>query len=167
MRRSAAAISSPYNRSMNTSRRPATREWLRVLTYEVADMRGIAGEGALVQLAAVPGMHEELDSAPQGRDRAREAAGAAPQARGIVAQLGIVGLDAIGLTLARRDGVGAWIVDKRLIGGEGVGVVLLRRDRTLKGLLQGVPGALPDHVVAHDAAGGAIHFRHDIAGAFL
>jgi hypothetical protein len=29
-----------------------------------------------------------------------------------------------------------------------------------------VPGARPHHVVAHDAAGGAIHFRHDGAAAF-
>jgi hypothetical protein len=34
-----------------------------VLTNEVAYVSGIAREGALVELAAVPGMDEEFDSA--------------------------------------------------------------------------------------------------------
>src|SRR5919108_2178764 len=80
-------------------------EWLRLLTYEIADVARIAREGALVQLAPVPGVHEELDRTAQGVDRAREAARAAAQTRQIVTQLGIVGLDAVGLTLARRDSV--------------------------------------------------------------
>ena len=88
------------------------------MTYEIADVAGVAGEGAPVELAPVPGMHEELDRMAQGVDRAREAARAATQTRQIVAQLGIVGLDAVGLALARRDGVCARIVDERLIGGK-------------------------------------------------
>ena len=138
-----------------------------MLTYEVAYMRGIAGEGALVELAPVPGMDEELDRTAQGVDRAREAARAAAQARQVVAQFGIVGLDTVGLTLAWRDGVPSGIVDQPLIGGEGVGGVLLRWGRALDGLLQRVPGALPQDGPTHDAAGRAIHFRHDVAGAFL
>ena len=100
-------------------------EWLKLRTFEIADVAGVAGEGARVQLAAVPGRDEELDRAPQGRERARGAAGAAPQAREIVVHLGVVDLDAIRLALARRDGVCARRVDQCLIGREGVGGVLL------------------------------------------
>jgi hypothetical protein len=53
------------------------------MTDEVADVAGVAGKGALVQLAAAPGMDEALDRAAQGLDRVREAAGAATPAREI------------------------------------------------------------------------------------
>ena len=56
-------------------------EWLRVLTYEVAHVRNIAGEGALVELTTVPGMDEELDRPVQGGERAREAARATAETR--------------------------------------------------------------------------------------
>src|ERR671935_269363 len=63
-----------------------TGQWLKLLTYEIADVARIAREGALVQLAPVPGMHEELDRTAQGLERAREAARAAAQTRQIQAQ---------------------------------------------------------------------------------
>ena len=53
-------------------------EWLKLMTYEIADVAGVAGEGAPVELAPVPGMHEELDRMAQGVDRAREAARRGP-----------------------------------------------------------------------------------------
>src|SRR5919197_5659860 len=56
------------------SRSLASGEWLKLMTYEIADVAGIAREGALVQLAAVPRMDEELDGTAQGVDGSREAA---------------------------------------------------------------------------------------------
>jgi hypothetical protein len=152
---------------MAMSRYKPTGEWLKLLTYELADVAGIAGEGALVQLAAVPGMDEELDGTAQGVDGPREAARAAAQARQVMAQRGIVGLDAVGLALARCNGVVPRIVDQRLLSGEGVGVGLPGRLCALDGLLQHLPRALPDHCPAHDAAGRPIHCGHDVAGVFL
>ena len=143
------------------------REWLKVLTYKLTHVASVARESAFVQLAAVPGVDEELDGATQGLDGAGEAARAAAQAGQVVAQLRVVGLDAVGLALARRDGVTPGPVDQRRVRWEGVGVVLLRRSRPLKRLLQRVPGAFPDHGIAQDAAGGAIHFRYDVGNVFL
>jgi len=48
-------------------------EWLMGRSREIRDMAGVARENALVQLATVPGVHEERDHTPQGLDRAREA----------------------------------------------------------------------------------------------
>lgn len=36
-------------------------EWLKDMTYEIADVAGIAGEGPLMQVAPVSGMDKELD----------------------------------------------------------------------------------------------------------
>lgn len=83
-----------------------------------------------------------------------------------MAQLGIVGLDAIGLTLARRDGVLARIVDVCLIEGEGIRVVLLGGGCPLDGRWQGLPSVFPDHGPTGDAARGPVRFRHDVAGVF-
>ena len=40
------------------------REWLSLWAHEIHDMAGIGRVGPLVQLAAVPGIDEELDGAP-------------------------------------------------------------------------------------------------------
>ena len=60
-------------------------EWLTGWPHKITDVVGVAREGALVQLTAVPGMDEKLDGAAQGGDGAREAAGAATQTSQIVA----------------------------------------------------------------------------------
>jgi hypothetical protein len=72
---------------------------------QIHDVAGVAREGPLVQLAAVPAVDEELDGPAQSLDRAREAARAAAQARQVVPHLGVVGLAGGRLALAGRDGV--------------------------------------------------------------
>jgi hypothetical protein len=48
------------------------REWLKLLTYDIAEVTGLAGAGALVQGATGPGMDEERDGTAQGGDVPRE-----------------------------------------------------------------------------------------------
>ena len=56
------------------------REWLKLLTYEIAEVTGLAGAGALVHLctcalvqgATGPGMGEERDGTAQGGDGPRD-----------------------------------------------------------------------------------------------
>src|SRR5919201_2071259 len=111
-------------------------EWLKSWAYKIAHVADVAREGALVQVAAIPGVDEELDGPAQGVERAREAARLAPQAGQIVAQLGIVGFNSVRLALAGCDSVAARVVDERVIGREIVGVVLGRLGAALHELLQ-------------------------------
>jgi hypothetical protein len=49
------------------------REWLKLLTYGIAEVTGLAGAGALVQGTTTgPGMDEERDGTAQGGDVPRE-----------------------------------------------------------------------------------------------
>ena len=84
-----------------------------------------------------------------------------------MAQLGVVGLDRVRLALARRDGVAARIVDKRVLGREIVGVVLGGLGAALHELLQGLRHPLPEDVPAQDAARGAVYLRDDVGDVFL
>ena len=44
------------------------REWLTWWPYKIADVAGVAGEGPLVELTAIPSVDEELDRAAQRVD---------------------------------------------------------------------------------------------------
>jgi hypothetical protein len=57
-----------------------------------------------MQLAAVPGTDEELDSAAQGVDGPREAPRRAGEVGQVVAQFGVIRLDGVRLALTRGDG---------------------------------------------------------------
>jgi hypothetical protein len=48
------------------------REWLKLLTYDIAEVIGLAGAGALVQGATGPGMDDERDGTAQGGDGLRD-----------------------------------------------------------------------------------------------
>jgi hypothetical protein len=43
---------------------PTGAEWLTWWSYIIQEMGSVAREGTLVELAAVPGVDEELDRAP-------------------------------------------------------------------------------------------------------
>jgi hypothetical protein len=120
-----------------------------------------------VQLAAVPGVDEELDGPTQGRKRPREAAGFARQAGQIVAQLGVVGLDRVRLALAGRDSMVAGIVHEPVIGLEIVGVVLSGLGAALEDLLQLLRAPVPEDIPTEDAARGAVDLRDDVGDVFF
>jgi hypothetical protein len=134
-------------------------EWLKSWAHEIHDVAGIAREGPLVQVAAIPGVPEELDGPLPGLKRTREAAGFACQAGQIGAQCGIVGLDGGGLALARRASRAAGIVDEPVLGLEIVGVRLGRVGTALDDLLQPLRAPFPQDIPAEDAARGALYLR--------
>ena len=120
-----------------------------------------------MELAAVPGIDEELDGAAQGVDGPREAPRPAGEAGQIVAQLGVIRLDGVRLALSRGDGVLAGIVDQPAVGREGIGVVLAGLWTPLDEVLQPIARSLPDDIPAQDAARGAVYLREDVGPGFL
>ena len=67
--------------------------------------RGVARVLALPQLACVVATHEQVNGSPQRVDAAREAAGAPPEPRQVVTQVGVRALDRVGLRLVVHRGV--------------------------------------------------------------
>jgi hypothetical protein len=72
-----------------------------------------------VELAAVPGEDEALESTAQGENTAR----LADEAGQAMAQFGIDAFDAIGLGLVGHGGVQARMIDDRARGGEQVAAI--------------------------------------------
>ena len=120
-----------------------------------------------MQLAAGPGIDEELDGAAQGGDGTREAPRLAGEAGQVVAQFGVIRLDGVRLALSWGDGVLAGIVDQPFVGWEGIRVVLSGPGAPLEEVLPPLYGPLPDDVPAQDAARGAVYLREDVGTVFL
>jgi hypothetical protein len=123
--------------------------------------------GAPMELAAVPGIDEELDGAAQGVEGTREAPRRAGEAGQVVAQLGVIRLDGVRLALSRGDGVLAGIVDQPVVGREGIRVVLVGLWTPLDEVLQPIERPLPEGVPAQDAARGPVYLRDDVGTVFL
>ena len=120
-----------------------------------------------MQLAAVPGIDEELDGAAQSVNGTGEAPRLAGEAGQGVAQRGVIRLNGVGLALSWGDGVLAGIVDQPCVGREGIGVVLVGLGTPLDEVLQPIERPLPDDVPAQDAARGAVYLRDDVGPVIL
>ncbi len=103
----------------------------------------------------------------QGVDGAGEAAAFTAKAGEIVAQFGIVGLDAVGLALAGGDRMVARIVDQALVRREGVGVVLVSLWAALNQVLHPVDRSFPHHLPAKDTARRAVYLGDEVGFVFL
>jgi hypothetical protein len=137
-------------------------ECLKSWAHEIHNMGGIVGETLLVQLSAIETIHEEAQGTPQRPRAARKATGFASQTSQIMAQLGIVGFDRVGLRFALRDFVSSTVIPQPLIGLERITVIPAGPGCLIHNLLKGLLRPPPDHRPAHDTAGGAIHHRQNI-----
>ena len=139
----------------------AREEWLKSWISEVGEGGGVLGMRAAEELAAVPGVDEELDRVAQRLDGAGEAARAPPQAGQIVTELSVVGLHRRGLARVGQRLVLAGVVHQVGVGPQLVRVVLLSLRRVIDEGLQARGLAIAGDIVADNAAGGAIYGRDD------
>ena len=130
-------------------------------------MSRIARKTLLVQLAAIEAVHEELQGGLQGFGTARQTARAACEPSQVMAQLGVIPFDRVGIGFAVRDCVDAKVIPQAIIRIEGVTVVALRLRSLVHQFLDHCLGALPDHLEAQVAAGQAIYDRDDEDLVFL
>jgi hypothetical protein len=93
----------------------------------MADVSGIAGIGAFVELASIPGIHKQAHCRPQSIHRTREAPRRPPQPREIVAQFGVAAFHRVGLTFVGHSAMCSSIHPRR-VEIEGVTEVLPRPD---------------------------------------
>src|SRR5260221_14264813 len=150
-----------YSESRCAVNRSDAGEWLKSWINEVGEGGGVLGMRAAEELAAVPGVDEELDRVAECLEGAGEAARAPPQAGQIVTELSVVGLHRRGLARVGQRLVLAGVVHQVGVGPQLVRVVLLSLRRVIDEGLQARGLAIAGDIVADNAAGGAIYGRED------
>jgi len=84
----------------------------------VDEMSRVVGVALPIELTAIPGIDEELDSAAQRLEATGETARPTRQAGQIMTKFGIVALHTVSLALVAHRDMDAWRVEQGRIGGE-------------------------------------------------
>lgn len=125
-------------------------------------MSGVLGVLATIELAAIPGIDEQLDRIAQRPERTGEAAGFARQPREIVPQVRIVAFDRVGLTLVGQRLMLPGVVDQIGVSGQLVGVILTRRGRGVEQDLESLRLTIIGDVVSDDAASRPVYLCDEV-----
>ena len=134
---------------------------------ELVDMSRIIGKDLLVQLAAIEGLHEQLQGSYQSLRATRETARTSSQASQVVAQFSIARFDRVGVSFALRDFVYTSVIPQTVIGIKSIAVITLGFGCFIHHLLDHILGSLPDHFTAQIAAGETIYDGDDVDLVFL
>ncbi len=121
----------------------------------------------LEELAAIEGKHKQLDGIAQSLDATRETTRSSRQARQVMPQLRIVRFHGIGITLAFRDRVPAWVIHQQLVHLPLITEVLPCPSALVNHWLHHLRLSLPDHLPAHNASRLTIHRRQDVGFVFF
>ena len=135
---------------------PIRRECLRKRTKKVNEVKGVFGKQSLRQLSVVVTVDEELKVLCQGLDSSGETAGFACQPFQVMTEVCIHCFHRIGLLFISTHLVGSPIVEG-VINRQGIGVILLGLRCSLQAGLQGLRGALRNHIPAQHTASVSIH----------
>lgn len=120
-----------------------------------------------MQLAPIEAIHEKLQGGLQCFRTARKTARATCEPRQVMAQLGVIPFNRIGVCLAMRNLIDAPVIPQALINIESVAVIALGLRGFVYHLLNRFLGSLPDHFAAQIAAGEAVYDRDDEDLVFL
>jgi hypothetical protein len=142
-------------------------EWLIIGLDKLKHMSRVVRKTLLMQLASIEAVHEKLESSFQGFWATGKTTRAASQSRQIMAQLGVISFNRIGVRFALGDFIDAPVVPQAIIGIKGVAVVAPGFGRFIHHLLDHFLGSLPDHFEAQIAAGEAVYDRDDEDLVFL
>jgi len=130
-------------------------------------MRWVIRETLLVQLAPIEAVHEKLESSFQGFRAARKATRATRQSRQIMAQLGVIPFDQIGVRFALGNFIDAPVIPQATVGIQGAASAALGFGCFIHHLLDHFLGSLPDHFEAQIAAGQAVYDGDNVDWVFF
>lgn len=130
-------------------------------------MSRIARKALLVQLALIEAVHEKLQGSLQCFRTARKTARATCEPSQVMAQLGVVGFNRIGVCLALGDFIDAPVIPQALIDIKSIAVIAFGLRGFVYHLLDRFLGSLPDHFAAKIATSEAVYNRDNEDLVFL
>lgn len=134
---------------------------------ELVDMSRVIGKALFLQLASIETIHKELQGCLQCFWTTRKTARAARQTSQIVAQLGVIRFDRVGIGFALGDFIHTPVIPQAIIDIKGVAIIALGLWSLIHQFLDGCLRSLPDHLIAQIAAGKPIYDRDDEDLVFL
>ena len=124
-------------------------------------MRNVLWIALLVELAVVPTIDKDAEGSPKRMDAAGKTARAAGQTSQVVAKLGIVGLNRIGLAFVRHHPVLSGVVIQAGVKGKGITEEETGLRRLVHHFLHQVFAALWLNRPIHNAVGFSVYVRED------
>jgi hypothetical protein len=142
-------------------------EWLNTGLGKLKDMSLVVGKELLMQLAPIETIHKKLQSRFQRFRAARKTVRAARQASQMMAQLGVISFDQVGVGFTLGDFISTQVIPQAIIGIKSVAIVAFRFGRHIHHLLDGGLGSLPHDLEAQVAASDPIYDRDHVDLVFL
>lgn len=130
-------------------------------------MGWISRVALFVELATVVAVDKQAQGTFQCVRATREASRRSGQPRQVMAQLGVVSFNGVGIRFAFRDFISAQVIPQAVIGIEGITEVLLGLRRMVYQLLNGRLSAFPDNFPAQITARPPIYDREDVDPVFF
>ena len=121
----------------------------------------------LMQLTPIETIHKELQGCLQGLRATRKTARASSQASQIMAQLGIIAFDRVGVGFTLGDRISPTVIPQAVISLKGIAIVASGFGCFVYHLLNGSLGSLPDNPKAQVAASKPVYEGDDEDLVFL
>jgi hypothetical protein len=130
-------------------------------------MGWVSRETLFIKLATVEAVDKQTQGTHQRIRTTRETARRSCQTRQVMAQLGVVSFDRVGVGFTFRDFISAEVIPQTIISIKCVAIILFSLLRIVHQLLNGWLRALPDHFPAQITARLPIYEREDVDPVFL